>query len=551
MLLKAKYSQLLQRYPKAVSHLRRQVDDGRLGFILGAGVSMAYNIPSWVPLIEAVAAAPEVNAGAAFRETNSLPLPILAEVLFQRFSDTVRPEIERETKNIHDIERLIHSRWRSLIHQILYRSAPSDIGDLDKVDSGLRHLLPVIRKSILTVTYNFDDILERLLLHNRSPAERSESLTFQSVVDARQPFRRERTIVLHPNGFLPYNLLESSNDTLVFNEGSFADQMIDVMAGQFSTMLHYLTKNTFLLVGLSLEDETLRHLLRQSARLSPGNYHYYVRYVSDDDGDRDALDAEAYSNFNVFNLVTLHLTDDGIKGLGDLLSVSRPTLRAYAEEAGVNLHYAYYLTGVPGVGKTTTFSFFNSLVTHDEWTESRLPTMSLPYTDLTAEQESQINNWIMDQLYKKNQRMGDEERDRLTGIHIVDRCPPDAISFTSPSEWPSKASQILSAISPGNSSRRIHDGHVIMLESDPKEVVIRAALRSKKTSEEYICRLMDDLRVIYPEYRVTIISASGMTPTEVAKSVARVILFDAYQPAGLDEIVRLVKDGVVKSPHGI
>lgn len=544
--------EILRRYPKAVSHLRRQVDDGRLGFILGAGVSMAYNIPTWGPLIHAVAQDPSVNAGASFRESNSLPLPILAEVLFQRFSDQARPVIEESTKNLHDIERLLHSKWRKLIHKVLYKNAPTSVEDLDKVDSGLRHFLEVIRKSVLTVTYNFDDILERLLLHHRTSEEKEESLTFQSVVDARLPFRRDRTIILHPNGLLPHNLLETNNDTLVLNEGSFADQMIDVMAGQFSTMLHYLTKNTFLLIGLSLEDETLRHLLRQSARLSPGNYHYYVRFIpADSKVSQEDLTAEAQSNFNVYNLITLHLTDGEIKALGDILSMLPNRLRACAEEAGVDLHYTYYLTGVPGVGKTTTFAFFNSLVTHDEWTEPRLSIMSLPYTSLSAEQEKEIDNWIMDQLYKKNLRMQDEKRERVTGIHLVDRCPPDAITFTRPPDWPDKAKQILCAVSPGNSNRLLHDGHVIMLEVDPREVVVRAAMRAKKSSVDYAKTLMEALRTIYPENRATIIPATGMTPTEVAKWVARIIFLDDYREAELHEIVQQVADGSISSPHSL
>lgn len=539
---------VLSAYARPIAHLRRQIDDHRLDFMLGAGMSLPYRIPAWPGLVARLADHPEVQAPGSLT-SDALPLPLFTEILFQRFQEGQLHGIPEDFRDaVRDRDRLIASRWRRTVQSALYQDAPST-DELLSIDSAYPHFLDAISSSQLVVTYNFDDVLERLLLLHRDASERARTQTFQSIVDPRSPFRRGQTTILHPNGYLPSNPLEAAENTLVFSESSFEDQLIDVMGGQYSTLLHYLSKYTFLLMGLSLGDETLRHLLRQAARLSPGNYHYYVRFVNEDEElPEDRRRAESRTNFEVYNLITLHLRPQELSALGDLLSMRESDLRAMAEEEGVPLQYTYYLAGVPGVGKSTTFRFFNSLVTHDEWTEPRLPLMSLPFTKLSTEETQQVDSWIMDQLYKKNLRMLEEER--RAGVHLVDRCPPDAITFTPHEKWPQKAKEVLAAVSPKRSRRKIHDGHVILLEAEPREVAVRAAMREKTTSPEYTAALARDLRELYGGSGTTVLTVNGMTPTEVAKEVARTIYFQPYSTANLDDRVRAISLGSSKPASG-
>ncbi|WP_375431008.1 SIR2 family protein [uncultured Friedmanniella sp.] len=545
----AEYDRVLIKYPKAIAHLRRQLEDRRLGFILGAGVSTPYSFPDWSKLVERVAMDPEVNAGSDYADSAFLPLPILTEVLYQRFRELNYEQCRIVSSSIGDVERLLLAKWRRVLHRALYAGTPTNDEELLKVDSAYKHFLGSIRQSSLTVTYNFDDVLERLLLQSRTSDQKRTSQTFQTIVDPRPPFRRGLAIILHPNGYLPYNLMEVPSGTVVFSEGSFADQLIDVMAGQYSTLLHYLTKHTFLLIGLSLSDESLRHMLRQAARLSPGGYHYYIRFVpAGSEISEAAKRAEVASNFETYNLVTLHLSSSEINALGDILGDDVDDLRARAEELGVNLQYTYYLAGVPGAGKTTTFSHFNSFVTHDEWLEPRLALMSKPFTELTKEQETQVDEWVLNQIGLKNRKMLDIATKGSPGIHLIDRCPPDAISFTNPADWSSKAKQVRAAISPRQSKRQLHDGHVILLAAQPEEVVVRAALCGKETSVPYTMERHEDLQMLYLGSGTTELEVQRMSPTDVVKEVARLVYFSEYTTAELDRRLKEVEDGTRQSP---
>lgn len=542
---------VLTQYPRAVAHLRRQLDDERLGLIFGAGVSKPYGFPDWKELVNRIAEDPAVDAGSVFtRDSDLLPLPIFTEVLYQRYRQRNQEKYSKISQNIGDLDRLLLAGWRRIIHHALYQGIPEDSETLYRVQSSYQHFIKAVKKSSFTVTYNFDDTLERLLLHIRSDEERGATQTFQSIVDARLPYRQGRTVILHINGYLPYSLLDSTSDVLVFNEGTFADQLIDVMAGQFSSLLHYLTKNTCLLIGLSLNDETLRHLLRQSARLSPGNYHYLIRYLAPDSSiPQERRAAEMTSNFETYNLITLYLTDAEMRALGDLLTQSTDDVVSRAEEAGVPLCYTYYIDGVPGVGKTTTVGHFNSLVTHDEWLEPMHPLMGRPFVSLSPQQEAEVDQWVLAQVALKNLRMLETVRENPIGIHLIDRCPLDAITFKQPYDWPAKARELLGAIQPGMAkTRKTHDGELVLMRGDPAEIRIRAAARDKETSEDYSRQLHEALEALYGGAGTVVLNVERMSVQDVVKAVAREIFCQPYQERGLHDLLLKVIRGKIDAP---
>ena len=107
--------------------------------------------------------------------------------------------------------------------------------------------------------------------------------------------------------------METPSDRFIFSEASYADQIIGISTGESASLINHFTKNTCLLVGLSLEDQRLCNVLAQVARSNPGNYHYYVHYLppgSAQDGDQ--REAVLRTNFHVYNLITLSLNDDEI-----------------------------------------------------------------------------------------------------------------------------------------------------------------------------------------------------------------------------------------------
>jgi hypothetical protein len=540
---------LLKRYPKAIAHMRWQLQAERFGVIFGAGASRSLGFPNWEELVQRVAESPEVD-GATLPTEVKKPLPIIAEVAYHEFQRRHIDEVRAVSSNTNDVERLLTARWIDLIHRCLYQAVPSSAVDLLERDAVYRHFLPVVRKSPITVNYNYDDTLQQLLLHTR--ADQDEGRGFETITDPNFQHGHSNRVLYHPNGFLPRNHLERTADKIIFNDGTFADQVNDFVTGTFSSMLHHLSQHTWLLVGLSLGDETLRHMLHRSARRNPGHYHYHVEHCPTPPVTlTPAMKGQAAANFETYNLITLFLDSTEIEALGRCLAAPRNDLIAASEEVRVRLSYTFYFIGVPGVGKSTSLSHFKSLATWDEWLEERLPEMSKPFVSLTVEERDKVDAWILKQVGLKNRRLLDAERENGIGLTVVDRCVPDAVTFTQPDGWSEKAQALLHAISPGESSRIVHPGHVIFLVGDPREIKIRAATKQKKTPEKYVNGMQKALRLVYGSDGVTEIDATNMTVRQVVKQIARIIHLCDYVECDLQKRLERVRDGVVVNAEDI
>ena len=122
-----------------------------------------------------------------------------------------------------------------------------------------------------------------------------------------------RPVVYHPNGFLPFDLVDRYSDNIVLTEEALSDQIIGFGVGEYATLLDYFSRTPCLFIGFSLEDPALRTLLRQAVRRSPGSVHYYVRYVPDHDMSQEQMQDIRETNFDLFNVVTLFLTNEDLE----------------------------------------------------------------------------------------------------------------------------------------------------------------------------------------------------------------------------------------------
>jgi hypothetical protein len=200
---------------------------------------------------------------------------------------------------------------------------------------------------------------------------------------------------------------------------------------------------------------------------------------------------------------------------------------------------------VPSVGKSTSLSHFKNLATWDEWLEERLPEMGKPFLTLTEEERLKVDAWIMNQVGLKNRRLLDAERDGGIGITVVDRCVPDAVTFTQPEGWRDKAKSLLDAVSPGAAKRIVHPGQVLLLVGDPKEIKIRAATKNKETSEKYTEGMQRALLLVYGNSGVTNVDVRNMTVRQVVKEIARIIHLGDYCECNLQKRLEDIRDGVI------
>ena len=118
-----------------------------------------------------------------------------------------------------------------------------------------------------------------ILSASRSDEEKETLRGYTTLWNANVCMYPKSSVIYHPNGFLPYRISEHPSERLVFLEDSFADQLIDSIHGHYNVLLDYFSHNTCLLLGLSLSDPTLKHILRTNAVNHPGRRHQqYFRY---------------------------------------------------------------------------------------------------------------------------------------------------------------------------------------------------------------------------------------------------------------------------------
>lgn len=521
--------ELFARYPRAIVHMRQQIELSRFGLCLGAGVSKDFGFPMWGELIGRIARDSAVDGERLIGPYAAPSQSSRTQVLFQRFR--CRQLKGSEALITSDQERTIRQAWTELIHHNLYQGIAKN--DQDLSHPYLIEFLPIVRNAPMTVNYNFDDSLERMISARRSPEEVREGRGYETVWRPSTQFRSTKGVIYHPNGFLPLRLIEGFSDHLVFSEDSFADQLIASMAGHYSILLSHLSRTTCLLLGLSLEDATFKHLLRQNARQNPGHYHYYVAYV-DDKKDPPPVQQQAAvisSNFDVYNLITLFLRSSEIAALGRLLTVETGALADLADAEGVPTSYCFYLSGAVGVGKTTAVGLFPSLTMYDEWTDPKHPLLVRPFTELNPDETKEVDGWVSEQFRKKNWLLLRDEQ----GIQVVDRCQLDPLAFVSEEHRTARAAGLIASIIPKKSKRRIRAGHVIVLRGDPRVMAARIRDRHKGGTEQYVAKQQQEFDKIYPADGVTRLDVRDFVPEDVVRRIARIIHLEPYSECKLHE----------------
>lgn len=541
------YKSLLSRYCKQIVHMRQQyhITSSNLGIVLGAGASKDIGLPDWKELVKRI----EQNESMKDLEVKIFEDgdPIAnAQLLFQAYKSHMINNCDEIDKEYNRIDMKIRAQWQRIVHSSLYKNVEADVKKLVPEDHYLWSLVKIIKKTPMTINYNFDDTIQRMLSAIRTEDEMEQSRGYTTLWSSNVYMFPKNSVVYHPNGFLPYRISEHPSERLVFLEDSFADQLIESLHGHYNVLADYFTHNTCLLIGLSLSDPTLKHILRTNATNHPGIYHYYIKYAKNSKDIKNQKEI-ADANFDVYNLVTMFLNSDEIAGLLELIEMKEDDFDKYVEEVGgLFKSYKYILVGSVAVGKSTAMSHFRSISTQDEWLEFMPEEMAKDPSKVDEEIIDDIDKWIADQWGKKNYKLL-----RITnGIHIIDRGPLDAFAFTPKGEWKNKAKLTKKYISPGKSNRELCPAEIIFLVGDPSTMASRAILSQKDTDAEKLQKQQSLIDYIYSQapQGVKKIDTRNKGKAQVAKEVAKIIFMESYEEAPLNQMLENVLEGGILEP---
>lgn len=254
----------------------------QLVLFLGAGISMAYGIPSWKNLVLEMlfdqtahalrlkALLPHYRRALAgwladYFEYNPI---ILARII----EDDILARAKRDGKTtgpdpfLSNLQRHLYAAYKP----IKRRTTLSAVADLIARNPGNIHAV---------VNFNFDDLLEGEL--SRRGVE-----YVPVVADVRHGHERLR--ITHPHGFIPRNgNLEGAK--VVFTERDYHALTETVFHWALTEIVSHLRHQTVLFIGMSMSDPSLRRLLDACRRRDiPPHWQIQKHHEIRDHEQRDA-----------------------------------------------------------------------------------------------------------------------------------------------------------------------------------------------------------------------------------------------------------------------
>lgn len=530
---------ILKKYPRALIHMRAQAAQKRFSLMFGAGLSKPFGIPDWSKLVKEIAGDPAVEGEKNLeRFLGKGSLPYKTELLFQHFRAREANAQKNTATESPEFENITAAKWLTICKEHLYKNAPLDLNKAIADHAYLGRLLPIIQEMPITVTYNFDDFLEQALFIGKD--RKDVGLGYETVTSPWTQFSRRKAVIYHPHGMLPQQLMEFPRDRLIFSESSYAQLFLGSLAGDFSFLLNHTSKNTCLIIGSSLDDEDLRNILIQGAQGNPGNPHYNIYFLEENESiSPQEADAIRRANFQVYNLITLFLNQAEIAALADLLCadfIDDSELADTLTELDGTAKFHFYLTGPVGVGKSTTTTKLRNLSVLEEWAEPRPALLSKPWSELTPAEKEETDKWIATQFKIKNNRL----RHQKCALTLIDRPPMDPLAFTPEAERPLKARRLLDVICP-KGKWEIEDGVIIFLMGDAKQLAARIATTGREYNADQLAKMEADLRSVYSGEGVEFIETRGKSVAEVTKVVSEIIHFREYSPFKIGERLKSIK----------
>jgi len=462
-----------KQLPVWLCHMWQRLERRKLGLILGAGVSIDAGCPTWKDLVSrltgkfpAASKAFAAHRNAGLQETYITQIAFSLHEITSRATSTVPRRLEQYQ---------VDSTWMEIVHEELYR----DIAALNYDEISRRHpyltaLGQLVCRTDMTVNFNFDDLVDEAAINfarNRNK-EQPEIISRPKIET-----RRDASVIYHINGFLPRETRRRRSEGLVFTEDAFADVLISPTLHESDFLMSRFATTTFLLLGTSLNDNSLKNMLRAGMKRSPANHHYIV-YWESPASPRSAEERKHIFdvNLDVYNLVSIFLDSQQIAELIDLLNeedmdIFESDLLRFSSHS---TRRKYYLVGSVVAGKSSNLELLRCFATFEEWSGRPPEKMYQDHKTLTPTDRKEIDDWLYGQLRSKNDKM----RRGGVGIYVMDRAYLDLCAFSeTPAENVDKLQELRKRVCKFGGP--LEAGQIIFLKAEEEILSERQARRGK------------------------------------------------------------------------
>jgi len=535
--------------PVWITHMwQRRVEHSRLGLVLGAGVSRDANIPMWGELVERLMVVAEIPKDRMEAHTNDGLTPtLLAEMAYRRHLDS---ETRAHSGMPFKFRRYqVDASWCVKIHGCLYEKVMGKTyADITKPHIYLHSLAELIYKSQFAITFNFDDIVDEAVIAH---ADKGKGPNPEIITRPKVETRKDAPIIYHINGKLPREELRGRSERVLLTEDAFADILLSPNSQDAEFAINQFAVRTFLLLGVSLSDNSLKNLLRAAAKRNPANHHFIVYFEEDGQPKSKEVRQDIFdANLHVYNLISIFLTKQEISALLQMLN-----LEVKDEEfedqlrhiANIKIDRKYYLVGAVAAGKSSTLEALRCFTTHEEW-KGRVPAeMYLKDETLTEEQQAKVDQFLYPQLTQKNRKMNSE----YPAIRVMDRAYLDLFAFSkSNAENQNKAVRLREQVVGWGGY--FQDGQIVFLTASEDAFRERLAKRALPSGDEKkiqfdpktLIAQEAKLKKIYEPGEDSTFNTSEMDTGQTAKEIARMILLKPYKIFQFsDRLDQICKDG--------
>ena len=459
--------------PVWITHMwQRRTEHSRLGLVLGAGVTRDARIPMWEELVTRLTkAAGMPEERMTLHKKARYPETFLAEILFRKhFTDQKSAKVDRESFRIY----YVNSTWKEKIRTCLYRDVRNlKLSNIAKKHTYLMPLAKLVCNARFAVTFNFDDIVdEAVIACAKEMALAKPEIIYHPKIETRM----NAPVIYHINGALPRDRLRRGSENIVLTEDAFADILLSPNSQDAEFVINQFAIRTFVLLGISLNDNSLKNILRSSAKRNPANHHFIIFHEKKGQPRSAEERNDLFEvNLNVYNLISIFLTTLEIKAILEIVNEEKGDDfdRAISVLITKKVDRKYYLVGSIAAGKTSILDQLRCFTTHEEFS-GRVPAeMYQDDKTLTARQQKKVDDYLYPQLIEKNSNM----LRMNSGIRIMDRAYLDLFAFSKgdKAEIHRKAIELRRHFE--DWGKPIEDGHVFLLKATKTSLEERLARR--------------------------------------------------------------------------
>jgi len=433
---------------------------------------------------------------------------------------------------------VVNSTWRDQIHRCLYQGiARKKFSEIAQKHKYIRPLSELICKSGFVVTFNFDDIVDEAVIERAAASGTpNPEIIFRPKVET----RKNAPIIYHINGYLPREELRRASETLILTENAFADVLLSPSSHDAEFVINQFAVKSFLLMGVSLSDNSLKNLLRSSAKRNPANHHFIIYHERD--GFRRSTEArnDIFDvNLNVYNLISLFMTTTEIKAFIELINIDDQD--AFEKEISKlvtnKIDRKYYLVGSVASGKSSTLEALRCFQTYEEWSGRVPAAMYINDKLLTPKQQKEVDDFLFPQLISKNNKMARQH----PGIRIMDRAYLDLFAFSKSRQENNRKGRELKRRF-AELGKHFEDGHVFFLRASESALEERMARRGsegrRKAQRRFDAKTLvkqeRQLVSIYGPKDTSIFDTTDPPVGETARQIARKILLENYSEFAFD-----------------